>query len=77
VQITAVLYFSCKHSVVSRQMCSNIEKEARACVQSFCDEAERLVPEQATKDSLANLPTLQLLSLAYIGYRKDHYVLKY
>jgi hypothetical protein len=58
-------------------MCSNIEKEAREGVQAFCDEAERLAPQQATTDSLANLAALQLLSLALIGYGKDHCVLKF
>lgn len=58
-------------------MCSNMEEEARDLVQSFCDEAERLAPGQMPMDSLTNLAALQLLSLAYIGYGKDHCVLQY
>ncbi|KAK2764234.1 Nitrogen assimilation transcription factor nit-4-like protein 1 [Colletotrichum kahawae] len=68
--VNALLYWAC-------QMYTAIEKEANKLAELFCKEAERLWLTQKDNDSLLNAASSQLLSLAYLGHGKDHYVLKY
>lgn len=60
-------------------MYTSIDAAAFELANAFCKEAEQLCLDEESRasDSLLNLAGLQLLSLAYLGQGKDHYVLKY
>ncbi|KAH8662132.1 hypothetical protein BX600DRAFT_312268 [Xylariales sp. PMI_506] len=68
--VNCVLYWGC-------QMYSAIDKTANDYAYRFCDEAERLWEVEKRSDSILNMAGIQMLSLAYIGHGKDHYVLQY
>lgn len=56
-------------------MYSAVDADINSLVQPFCEEAGRIWYEEAPADSLVTLVALQLLSQAYVGHGKDHYVL--
>nr|XP_036575264.1 Nitrogen assimilation transcription factor nit-4-like protein 1 [Colletotrichum truncatum]KAF6781808.1 Nitrogen assimilation transcription factor nit-4-like protein 1 [Colletotrichum truncatum] len=66
----SVLYWGC-------QMYTAIDEGASELADQFCKEAERLWLTEQNNDTILNTASAQLLSLAYLGHGKDHYVLKY
>ncbi|KAK1689888.1 hypothetical protein BDP55DRAFT_651927 [Colletotrichum godetiae] len=59
------------------QLYAAFDPETRGYADSFCDEAEELWLHQQHNDTILNAASAQLLSLAYLGQGKDHYVLKF
>lgn len=58
-------------------MFTALDEKASDLAQLFCTEAERLWTQEGKGNTLLNAASAQLLSLAYLGHGKDHYVLKY
>ncbi|TDZ29635.1 Nitrogen assimilation transcription factor nit-4 [Colletotrichum spinosum] len=59
------------------QMYTAIDERASHYAEAFCAEAEKLWLCEQDNDTILNAASAQLLSLAYLGHGKDHYVLKY
>ncbi|OHE98234.1 hypothetical protein CORC01_06431 [Colletotrichum orchidophilum] len=68
--VSTVLYWGC-------QIYAAIDEKARRYTDSFCKEAEELWLDEQRNDTILNAASAQLLSLAYLGHGKDHYVLKF
>ncbi|TIC89563.1 Nitrogen assimilation transcription factor nit-4 [Colletotrichum higginsianum] len=68
--VNALMYWGC-------QMYTAIDHDAVHLAESFCKEAERLWVLEKNNTTILNAASAQLLSLAYLGHGKDHYVLKY
>ncbi|KAH6683726.1 hypothetical protein F5X68DRAFT_171961 [Plectosphaerella plurivora] len=66
----AVMYWGCS-------MYSAVDSTASQYTPLFEKEAETLWSEEKSNDSFLNMAASQLLSLAYLGHGKDHFVLKY
>ncbi|KAH6705685.1 hypothetical protein EV126DRAFT_173285 [Verticillium dahliae] len=58
-------------------MYSAIDESVYHFIQPFGDEAESLWTQVKSSDTLSNLAGAQLLSLAFLGHGKDHFVLIY
>ncbi|KAF6839674.1 N-terminal fungal transcription regulatory domain-containing protein (zinc finger protein) [Colletotrichum musicola] len=58
-------------------MFTALDEKASDLAQLFCTEAKRLWTQEGKGNTLLDAASAQLLSLAYLGHRKDHYVLKY
>src|SRR5689334_6744047 len=63
--------------LTKQQMYTAIDRGAVQLAESFCKEAEKIWLDEKHNDSVLNAASAQLLSLAYLGHGKDHYVLKY
>ncbi|KAM4062178.1 fungal zn(2)-Cys(6) binuclear cluster domain-containing protein [Hirsutella rhossiliensis] len=59
------------------QMYAAIDRDAYPQAQLFCVEAERLWRLEGPSDTLLNIASAQLLSLATLGQGKDHHMLEY
>ncbi|KXH28534.1 hypothetical protein CSAL01_10232 [Colletotrichum salicis] len=68
--VSTVLYWG-------SQIYAAFDSEACGYADSFCNEAEELWLHQQHNDTILNAASAQLLSLAYLGQGKDHYVLKF
>ncbi|KAF5018427.1 hypothetical protein F66182_9601 [Fusarium sp. NRRL 66182] len=68
--VSAIMYWGC-------QMYSALNSTVNQFIPQFCNEAEMRWSTEKTADSLLTLAATQLLSLAYLGNGKDHYVLTY
>ncbi|KAK2007085.1 hypothetical protein LZ32DRAFT_542628 [Colletotrichum eremochloae] len=68
--VNALMYWAC-------QMYTAVDKKAVLYAESFCQEAEKLWLLERDNVTVLNAASAQLLSLAYLGHGKDHYVLKY
>lgn len=58
-------------------MYTAVDPAASEYTQRFEKDAETLWAEEKSNDSFLNMAASQLLSLAYLGHGKDHFVLKY
>ncbi|KZL78030.1 N-terminal fungal transcription regulatory domain-containing protein (zinc finger protein) [Colletotrichum tofieldiae] len=68
--VNALMYWSC-------QMYTAIDERAVHHAETFCKEAEKLWLLEKNNTTILNAASAQLLSLAYLGHGKAHYVLKY
>ncbi|TEA14572.1 Conidial development protein fluffy [Colletotrichum sidae] len=68
--VNSLMYWGC-------QMYTAIDERASHYAEAFCAEAEKLWLCEQDNDTILNAASAQLLSLAYLGHGKDHYVLKY
>ncbi|KAM5381974.1 hypothetical protein ACJZ2D_002762 [Fusarium nematophilum] len=68
--VSTVMYWGC-------QMYSASDPATKAHIPLFGEEAEKRWSDERVNDSLLNLASAQLLSLAYLGDGKDHFVLTY
>ncbi|KAL0778969.1 hypothetical protein CaCOL14_003453 [Colletotrichum acutatum] len=68
--VSTVLYWGC-------QIYAAFDQKVRDYTNSFCNEAEELWLHEQHNDTSLNVASAQLLSLAYLGHGKDHYVLRF
>ncbi|KAF6814780.1 zinc finger protein [Colletotrichum plurivorum] len=66
--VNSLMYWGC-------QMFTALDEKASDLAQLFCTEAEQLWIQERESNTLLNAASAQLLSLAYLGHGKDHYVL--
>ncbi|KAK1494298.1 hypothetical protein CCUS01_13713 [Colletotrichum cuscutae] len=68
--VSTVLYWG-------SQIYGAFDQKVRDYTNSFCNEAEELWLHEQHNDTSLNVASAQLLSLAYLGHGKDHYVLRF
>lgn len=65
------------HKLIEETVNSAQDPDSGSLALRFCTEAESLGERQHSYGSVLNLTAVQLLSLGYLGYGRDHVVLAY